>query len=191
MITDKIRQDIMAKCEKYMRTADVGRVFDFWTEHISLVVKHAVRLAKEYGADVEIVELGALLHDVAKIDRVGEQADHHIKGADIAIEMLRKYNYDETKTNRVEDCVINHRSSLNANTIEETCVADADALAHFDNPFKIAQFVYGILGKEKAEGREELRKYFEKDFNTLSARTQKSFKPRFDTIMDVLFGGMK
>lgn len=33
--------------------------------------------------------------------------------------------------------------------------------------------------------------YFEHDWNDLSERTKQTFKPRYDNIMDVLFGALK
>ena len=66
--------------------------YDFWDEHIKFVVKEAVNLAKIYGADLEIVELSALLHDVALM-KGGEKLDHHIKGKEIANELFTKYKY--------------------------------------------------------------------------------------------------
>lgn len=57
----------------------------------------AVFLAKKYGADIEIVSLGTLLHDIALIKKVGRRSDHHINGAKIAEEILNKYNYPQEK----------------------------------------------------------------------------------------------
>ena len=38
--------------------------YTFWNEHIKYVLEESVKLANEYGADIEIVSLGALLHDI-------------------------------------------------------------------------------------------------------------------------------
>ena len=43
---------------------------DFWNEHIKYVYDKALVLAKKYDADIEIVSLGALLHDIALIKKV-------------------------------------------------------------------------------------------------------------------------
>ena len=59
-ITEKIKQELLVRCEKSKEKDG----YDFWNEHIKYVVENAVKLANEYGADVEIVELGALLHGV-------------------------------------------------------------------------------------------------------------------------------
>ena len=46
-------------------------------------------LAQKYGADIEIVKLGALLHDIALICKVGDRKDHHINGKILAEEILK------------------------------------------------------------------------------------------------------
>ena len=61
--------------------------------HIKYVVRESIKLAKTYDADLEIVELAALLHDIALVAKVGTKADHHSNGAIIAKELLQKYNY--------------------------------------------------------------------------------------------------
>lgn len=107
--------------------------YDFWNEHIKYVLEESVKLANEYGADIEIVSLGALLHDIALINKVGDRKDHHVNSEIIARKVLDDLDYNPKRKERVLKCVYNHRSSKNAESIEETCVADADILAHFDN----------------------------------------------------------
>ena len=89
--------------------------YDFWEDHIKYVVDNALYLAKEYGADVEIVELGALLHDIAMPSNIGPREEHHIQGAKIAEGLLTKYNYPQDKIERVKQCVLNHRGGKNMN----------------------------------------------------------------------------
>ena len=60
-ITEKIKQELLIRCEKSKEKDG----YDFWNEHIKYVVENGIELAKKYGEDIEIVELGALLHDIA------------------------------------------------------------------------------------------------------------------------------
>ena len=46
--------------------------------HIKIVVQRALELAKLYYADIEIVELAALLHDIASITNKDFVEEHHI-----------------------------------------------------------------------------------------------------------------
>lgn len=76
-VTEKIKQELLVRCEKSKQKDG----YDFWNEHIKYVVDNAVKLAKEYGADIEIVELGVLLHDIAMPSEYGDREEHHIYGA--------------------------------------------------------------------------------------------------------------
>ena len=88
MIIEHIKNELMLLNQKYINEAEDN--YDFWNLHIKYVVKEAVELAKIYNADLEIVELGALLHDIALVAKVGTKADHHTNGAVIAKELLTK-----------------------------------------------------------------------------------------------------
>ena len=104
------------------------------------MVQEALVLAGKYNADTEIVELAAMLHDVALIAKYGTRKEHHITGAEMAETILLKHNYPQDKTDKVNKCVFNHRSSKNGTDIEDICVADADILSHFDNVLVSSDF---------------------------------------------------
>ena len=66
--------------------------------HILAVVKNAVELAPQYGADPEVVEIAAWLHDIASVTDYALYAEHHIHGAEMAKDILAKLDYDPEKT---------------------------------------------------------------------------------------------
>ena len=66
-IVDSIKEELIKRCNIYNEKYH----YDFWNDHIKYVVKNAVELAKEYEADAQIVELGALLHDIAMPSELG------------------------------------------------------------------------------------------------------------------------
>lgn len=185
-IVNSIEKEIKEKIEKYKNEAEDH--YDFWNEHIKYVYEESKKLAKQYGADEEIVKLGALLHDIALICKVGERKDHHINGKILAEELLRKYNYEENKLNRVLSCVYNHRSSKNATNIEDMCVADADILAHFDNIPMLFNSAYNRNNVSLHKVRNWMKEVFEKDYNDLSDRTKVYFKERYEVICEVVLG---
>ena len=158
--------------------------YDFWEEHVKYVYDESLLLADFYGADKEIVALGALLHDIALINRVGEKKDHHINGEIIARGILTKFNYDEKKKERVLKCIYNHRSSNNAQSIEELCVADADILAHFDNIPMLLNIAYNKKHLNEGEAKEWLKEALEKDYNDLSVKTKEKYKDKYKKICD-------
>ena len=186
IIVEIIEEYIKQKCEEYKNNSEDH--YDFWNEHISLVYEQSVSLAVMYHADVEIVSLGALLHDIALILKVGTRQDHHINGEKIAREILESHNYDKDKMERVLKCILNHRSSKNAESIEETCVADADILAHFEN---IPMLFNSAFVRDKVnlnDVRSWMIQAFEKDFNDLSDNTKKLFEPKYEAILKTVIG---
>lgn len=184
-ITEDIRREVLTRCEKSKQ--DMG--FDIWDEHIKYVVEYAISLAKEYGADVEIVELGALLHDISMPSEYGEREKHNIYGAEIAEKLLTELNYPQDRIERVKKCVLNHRGSSNAvrDTIEEQCVADADVIAHFDCIPSLFHLAYKERNMTVPEGEEFIKKKLQGDYNKLSDRTRELLKDRYKNILNVLF----
>ena len=181
---DLVTNEIMLLNQRYIETSADN--YNFWEQHVKYVVKEAKELAKKYGADIEIVELGALLHDVALMANVGERKDHHINGANIARDILNKVKYPEERIENIIGCVLNHRSSKNATNIEEQCVADADILAHFDNIPMLFNSAFNRNNVKLEEIKKWLKNCFEKDYEDLSEMTKEDFKDRYEIICSVL-----
>ena len=183
---EAIRNEVIEEIERYKIESEDH--YDFWEEHIKYVVSEALALADEYDADKEIVELGAFLHDIALIKKLGERKDHHINGEKLAKEILMRHGYVGEKSEQVLACVRNHRSSKNASSIEEICVCDADILAHFDN----IPMIFGGIHRQSLTGLNEVRKClresFEKDYNDLSERTKITFSDRYQLICEIVIG---
>lgn len=177
----QVKNEILKRNKWYLEKIDN---YDFWNNHIKFVVDEALKLASVYGADKEIVELGALLHDIALISNIGTKADHHIQGAKIAEEILTNLKYPQDKREKVVNCVLHHRSSKNAENIEELCVCDGDILAHFDNIPNA--FVVGVK-KHNFSKPEQFKAWLAGDYDDLSEQTKIAFKDRFNAIMSTLF----
>ena len=97
-----------------------------------------------------------------------------------------KYDYEKSKLTRVLDCVYNHRSSKNSQTIEELCVADADILAHFDNIPMLFNSAFNRNNVSLNEIDNWMLNCFEKDFNDLSDKTREWYRENYETIKDVV-----
>ncbi len=184
-IVGKIKEELLKRCDNYNKTYG----YDFWNDHIKYVVKNSVELAEKYNADVEIVELGALLHDIAMPSEIGPREEHNVYGAKIADKLLTKLNYPEDRKERVKECVLRHRGSkdLPRNTIEEQCVADADVIAHFDCLPSLFHLVYNEMNLSVEEGANYLKKKLERDYNKLSDKTREIIKDRYENIIKILF----
>ncbi|MCI8347622.1 MAG: HD domain-containing protein [Bacilli bacterium] len=184
-IVELIKKELLKRCNE-SKDSDG---FDFYEDHIKYVVENAVALAKKYDADVEIVELGALLHDIAMPSNIGPREEQHIYGAKIAEELLIKYNYPQDKIEAVKQCVLNHRGikDLPRNTIEEEIVADADVIAHFDSIPALFSLAFKERNLNLNEGTKFVKKKLERDYNKLSVRTKKLLEERYFSIRKVLF----
>ena len=186
-IVNQVEKEVRIYIDEYRNNSEIK--YDFWNEHIKFVYNESIILAKKYNADIEIVKLGALLHDIALIKKIGTKADHHINGKIIAEEILKKYSYQKEKMERVLKCVYNHRSGKNAGSIEELCVADADILAHFDNIPMLFSLIYKNSNSVNLyDVRKWLREYFEKDYNDLSDKTKKEFNEKYKSICRIVIG---
>jgi len=109
----------------------------FFKYHIKLVVKYALKLAKIKGADKEIVEIAAWLHDISWTEnsKLGKLNKHHIDSAKIAEKILRKLNYPEDKTKKVIECILCHRGIIKEfkpKSLEAKILRNATAMAHLE-----------------------------------------------------------
>lgn len=183
-LIEQIKEYVINKSNEYKDNSNDH--YDFWNEHIKYVYDESILLAKKYKADINIVKLGALLHDIALIEKVGDRKEHHINGKILAGKILDKCNCPIDIKEKVLGCVYNHRSSKNATNIEELCVCDADILAHFDNipmQFNLAFNNYNI---NLNNIREWLLNSFEKDYNDLSDKTKEYFKEKYQLIKTIV-----
>ena len=188
-LIEKIKEYVMEECRKYKEASEEH--YDFWNEHIRYVYKEAVDLAKKYGADETVVAIGALLHDIALIEKVGTRKDHHLNGKILSDEILDRFSCSQDLKDRVLGCVLNHRSSKYATNIEEICVCDADCLAHLDNIPMLFNSAFNQHGVSLNEVRDWMRDSFEHDYNDLSDRTKETFLDRYNTIKSVVLGDMQ
>lgn len=162
--------------------------YGIWTHHIRRVVEIAKGLAVSYGADAEVVEIAALLHDFAGIRDETRRAEHHIHGADEAERILGGYSYPPEKIELVRKCILNHRGSVpnEKSSPEESCVADADAMAHMQELGSLFYVAYRELGMDIDRGTEWIREKIERDWNKMSARGRARFGKTHEEIRHLL-----
>jgi uncharacterized protein len=103
--------------------------FNYRWEHVRAVVRLAMRLARLTGADAEIVEAAAWLHDIRKRGR----DDHHgVEGAAAARKILAETDFPAGKIDAVTDAIAQHVGLISHQPIEPLEAAilwDADKLA--------------------------------------------------------------
>ena len=82
--------------------------------------KIGIALAHELGADVNIVKLGCLLHDIGKI--ITDKEGSHVE---LGVELLKKYNMPAS----VVGCVASHHEDIPFPSMEAVLVYVADAIS--------------------------------------------------------------
>ena len=115
----KIEEEV----KEYFR--DSKPTHDF--SHVERVYALCMRIGKKENADLEVLRLAALLHDIGRIK--GDE-DHEIYSVEIAEEIMNKYNIDEKTKENVIHCIKSHRYRNNTKpeTLEAKILYDADKL---------------------------------------------------------------
>ncbi|MBI2314886.1 ribonuclease Y [Candidatus Daviesbacteria bacterium] len=80
-----------------------------------------IALAKELGADVNVVRLGCLLHDIGKVVTEGDEGTHVDKG----VQLAKKFGLPE----KVINCIAEHHEDKPFSAVESIIVYIADAIS--------------------------------------------------------------
>jgi len=162
--------------------------YNIWTHHIIQVVKIGKKLAEQFNADPEIVEISALLHDYAGIKDHSLHKEHHIYGAIEAEKILKKLNYPSNKIDAVKHCIENHRGSVKSDkkSVEAECLANADAIAHIENVPSLFYLAFAKFGMEIDEGIEWLREKLGRSWNKLNTDMKKILQDKYEAANKIL-----
>jgi uncharacterized protein len=123
------KRSFIKQLEKHVKNNYRGELHHGWA-HLNRVRKYAVYIAEKEGADVFVVEVAALLHDIAKIKYGSTVEFHAAKSARMAKSILRKMGLDAEVINKVYSCINSHsrREPPKPRTLEAKCLYDADGL---------------------------------------------------------------
>ena len=80
--------------------------------HTQDVVKIALILAEKEGADKEIVEISAWLHDIGTTDKRAKIITHHIYSAKMAQNLLKELNFESKKIEQIVRCIKEHMGPI-------------------------------------------------------------------------------
>lgn len=130
LLADFIREYVKGACSNSV----LGR--EFYENHIILVAHYGLKLAMATGADPEIVELAAYLHDFSYVMDHTDFIHHETKGMALAEKLLRQFNYSADKLEKVKLCILNHSTISRAcsSSPEESCIANADVMSLIARP---------------------------------------------------------
>lgn len=159
-----------------------------WTHHVSQVVRHAKQLAKLLGANEEIVEIAALLHDYASVKDKNLVADHHIHSAIEAEKILKSYDYPVEKIEAVKHCIETHRGSIGEprRSLEAECVASANAMAHIQNVPALLYLAFIQRGMTIDEGTTWLRRKLECSWEKMIPEARQLVKEKYEAALKIL-----
>ncbi len=177
-ISTSIRNIVEEQC----KSEDNIFGYEIWTYHIAIVVKYAKLLAYKLGADKEIVELAALLHDYASVKDKSMYEEHHVFGAIEAERILKDYKYDEVKIEKVKECILQHRGSvtLEKTTKEAICIASADAMAHIDQVPSLLHLAYCKKKLDVDEGADWVFNKIQRSWNKLCPEAKEIIKEKYE-----------
>lgn len=177
---------IKEQSERYDRTqnCNIGQTWEF---HLLPVIKNACMLAEKYNANKDVVEVAAIFHDYADLLDLANRDIHHILGAELAEGILLQDGFPQDFIDKVKKCIQNHRASIVKDkfSIEEICVADADAMSHLDSFVELICW-RAYLGEDIMSCNNFVKKKIQKSYNKMSKETQELMKDKYNNIMNVL-----
>ncbi|MFH1063492.1 MAG: HD domain-containing protein [Candidatus Woesearchaeota archaeon] len=103
MVLEKVRVDVRNALESSSGSHD-------W-DHTKRVHKLCLHIGEKEGADMEVLELAAVLHDIGRPeqDASGGKICHAKRGAEIARNILEKHGLAKDKIEKIEHCIGSHR----------------------------------------------------------------------------------
>lgn len=120
MLAREQKEKIVSFSKKCVEKNDCWHQFD----HLELVARTAVFLAKKEGADPEVCEVAAMLHDICK----AEPGDHGTRGACKAREFLLSIGASGAFADAVAEAIHFHDKESKSRNKESAVLWDADKL---------------------------------------------------------------
>jgi len=188
VMINELRDLVESTCKKKTNYFGYGD----WEHHIIHVIDFAKQMAKKTGADEEIVEIAAILHDYASVKDYKLFAKHNFHGARLARELLKKYNYPPDRIEQVARVILSHSGAENRKvkrrTKEDQCVADADAMAHFASTPSLFYLAFFSHKMNINEATKWLMDKLERSWKKLSPEAKELIKDKY-AAAKLLYGG--
>ncbi len=194
--------------------ADINSIKEFVREnldelnymHTKKVVKIALALAEKEGANKEIVEIAAWLHDIGKSDKDSTAINHHSLGVKIAEDLLKKKGTNPEQIKEICYIIETHMgppckfwsSELKKvgrtfdfprpDTKESKIIYDADMI-DLCSPFGIAKIIHlgARRGKDFLESIESAKDTAFAAYNDLQTKSGKELGERYFKVSKEFF----
>ena len=158
--------------------------------HVLVVAEQARQLAAKYGANAEIAEVCALLHDIADAVTQRKDPEHEAKSLAIARDLLAKNSYSDDEITLIVEDALRFHSCHNGEqpaSLEGKILSTADAYAHLktDFYFHAIHMFKGI--KTYRESKEWILAKLERDYNnkTLFEDEKNAWKRDYDIFKEL------
>jgi uncharacterized protein len=126
-----MKQTIEAIRHHVQETLKDSKASHDW-EHIQRVHTLCMHIGQAEGADLEVLEIAAYLHDIARAEQDASKGRicHARRGAELAREILTEYPIPKEKKENIVHCIRAHRFRENhePETLEAKILFDADKL---------------------------------------------------------------
>lgn len=151
---------------------------DEWSDwlypnHVVVVTENAKKIAEQKGANVELAQVAALLHDCADFKMKRMDPEHETVSLNTARELMKEFGYTEAEIALVVDDAIRYHScngDERPKSIEGLVLATADSLAHLTTHFYVfATWDFGRSGRSLEALNDWVLKKIERDlYNKIS-----------------------
>jgi len=183
-LINRIESIVEKACKKDSNIFGYG----IWTHHIKQVVKNCKKIAPIFGAEPEIVEVAALLHDYASVKDSSLYKEHHIHGKKEAEQILLDFNYPASKIEAVKYCIYTHRGSvpMDKSTPEAECLASADAITHIE---EIPSLLYAAFSNNNMgidEGNNWVGGKIKRSWKKIHPKVKKNYESQYHAALKFL-----
>lgn len=185
-VEDYAKNLIIDRSNKFQEeTKGTKDEYNLWLEHVQYVYKYAKLIAEKKNVDKEVVELSALLHDIAMTDRSLDRSKHNEYGSEIAEKLLTEYGLDKEKIQLVKKCILNHSSKRKEyrTTEEENILVNADAMAHFDCIDSLYSLATKVMGLNEEESKQFVKDKLTRDYLEIDEDIRNLVKEKYDKEM--------
>lgn len=163
--------DLLQKVEALYGERQESR--DEWADwlypnHVVVVTNNAKLVAEREGANVELSQVAAALHDVADYKMPRSNPEHETESLKVARELMKGCGYSDKEISLVVDDAIRYHSchgDERPTSKEGLVLATADSLAHLQTDFYV--YATWAMGKTKrlADVKDWVLKKIERDLN--------------------------
>lgn len=185
-IVSKMKQEIINRSNSFEeQTRGTKDEYNIYNEHIQYVYKYVCLLSKDKNVDHEVLELSALLHDIAMTDKSLDRSRHNEYGAEIVEQLLRENGYPEDKIQFVKKCILNHSSKRAEfrTTNEERILVNADGLSHFDSISNLYNLAHNVMELNNEDTIKFIQDKLTRDYNEISDNLKYLIQDKYAKVM--------